>query len=149
MDAPKLDGDEQNSIPNHPQLSGEESEQSTIFNHSQQAHEISEQDFNELVAYFSEETYLIDIDEDKLNTMCDEFLRFATGTYYTRIETRVGWLYLAYSGHKLQFVSLEEEAIFLEKAERRLGTRPIPDKESYLPEELIERVRAEIESHAV
>jgi O-6-methylguanine DNA methyltransferase len=149
MDEPKMGGDEHDSVPNHLQLSGEESEQDTVLKHPQSSYEISEQDFNELVAYFSEEAYLIDMDDDDLNTMCDEFLRFTTGTYYTRIKTRVGWLYLAYSGHKLQFVSLEEEAIFLENAERRLGTRPIPDKESHLPEELIERVRSAVESHAV
>jgi O-6-methylguanine DNA methyltransferase len=149
MDAPKMGGDEYNSVPNHPQLPEEESEQSTALNHSQHAYEISEQDFNELVAYFSEEAYFIDINDDRLNTMCDEFLRFATGTYYTRIETRVGWLYIAYSGHKLQFVSLEEKAIFLDKAENRLGTQPIPDEESHLPEDLIERVKAAVESHTV
>ncbi len=127
----------------------EEEEWTTIHDPSQPPSRLSEQQLNELVDYLSEEIYESDFSLEEQERMREEFLQFISSTHYTCVETTAGKLYLAYKGNTLQFISQEDEATFLRKAEAFLGTRPLPDEDKYLPIEMITQVKTAVEQHAV
>lgn len=107
---------------------------------------LTPEQLDEVASYAAEEAYQSPFSLEKQKRMRDEFLQYVSSTFYTCVETAVGPLYLAYLGNQmLQFASLEDEVIFLCKAEQFLWTRPVPDKDRYLPVEMIEQVQTSIE----
>ena len=116
--------------------------------------EQEEQELDDLMNCIIDTPWWLDLQYDEMTTSDmitskERFLQTITRTYYAQIETTCGPLYLAYKGRTLRFVSLEDEATFLEKACSFLGVTPEWNVRLHLPLDVLHQVKTSVERQII
>lgn len=138
-----MDNAMENSLP--------EKEQKSVLNHDffSDEEDLNKEELDELVDYFYEEVSFPLFMDGKEEEVQQAFLQAIKQTYYTRLNTKLGFIYIAYRGNSLRFLSLEDEATFLRKARAALGITPLAATYLELPGLLCQQIQHAINEDTV